>query len=1072
MKLSHPLWNRITEFGIKQKILLVLIGVLALTTVLDALLASYFTNRQNQESAFTNLTNELEAWQSELQSMTLELRSAALTTVGDTAVLSQLSELLTLEFNLEDPDRSDGIKEMSRTLAYRKTVSLNRLQLALRTAGFSSIAVYTRGKLSYYISGTEAGMMVRHEHGRQAWAKAMADQNGDVPFHNWPAWEEGALPAISPAIGELSQPIVSFAFPTPDETVMEVAIPVQGLIEDVMTDAERNPLVHFFADLSVAGTRPNVRSDMPPLSRTATFAVVVFRKSLGRTALKEIARKTGSVPALFSPDGRHRQQLGETRLISEAMLQQTLTTQQSSRTRVRLVTDGEKSYYLAFLPWQFENETRLILMLASPRDSTLENIRQTVAAILAMALAILLLSIAVGTLWVKRLIDPIVHLTSQVEKIALKDRLQSSTRSGHCRTLQGLQPIHIEAKDEVGALARAFNTMIAELEQSFETLEQRVHDRTAELRQQTSYMRTLFDTLPLWVWLKDTQGRYLAANQACAIASGHSVEEMIGRTNEEIWSNELATDFHTDENEVLTSRTRKIVEREQVFDDRATPVWIETYYAPVLDEDGTLLGTVGVARDISDRKATEAAREAALAEAERLMRLRSDFLAQMSHELRTPLNGILGYTQILLREKNLNERQSTGLHVIQKSGEHLLTLINDVLDLAKIDANKMELSPQDILLEKFLLVINEMIGVKAAQKNLEFVYEASPGLPRIIHADERRLRQVLLNLLDNAIKFTDQGRVTFRISRPASGRLRFEVEDTGRGIAQEQQKTIFMPFEQAGERLLRLRGTGLGLAISQKFMQLMHSEIQVESRLGGGSRFSFEIEVPEYAMDTPIPAVDARMIGYAGPRKTVLVVDDIAENRNILCEMLDPLGFNLIEAENGLQAVEKARTNHPDIILLDVVMPDMDGLEATRRIRQSPEMRDIPIIAISAGASRSDETDCLQAGMNAFLSKPVELETLLSHMGALLHINWLYDAAEPSASADAPFLIPPPEKVETLYQLALMGNMRDILQQVTLLIEMDAAYRPFAEHLGRLAREYQSKAIVSFIEQYRERTLE
>jgi CheY-like chemotaxis protein len=438
--------------------------------------------------------------------------------------------------------------------------------------------------------------------------------------------------------------------------------------------------------------------------------------------------------------------------------------------------------------------------------------------------------------------------------------------------------------------------------------------------------------------------------------------------------------------------------------------------------------------------------------------------------LRTPLNGILGYAQILLRGKSLSESQMTGVNVIQKSGEHLLTLINDILDLAKIDANKLELYPNDIFFDKFLQVLSEMVGIKASQKKLDFVCETSSDLPQIIHADERRLRQVLLNLLDNAIKFTEHGRVIFRVSHTVAGRLRFEVEDSGRGISQKDQKSIFLPFEQAGETRQRMGGTGLGLAISQQFVRLMGGEIQVESRLGEGSRFSFEIAVPEEGT-IAVSSVSGRVItGYKGERKTVLVVDDMEENRKVISDMLVPLGFRMIEAESGIEALKQAEAVRPDIILMDVVMPEMDGLEATRRIRQSPHIREVAVIAISASVSSSDEEKCLMAGMNAFLPKPVIIDKLLAQIAAFSNIEWTYDAAMPAAqlSSDYHLDIPPQQEIKILHELALRGNMRDIRQHATSLDELDERYRPFADKLHQLAREYQSKAILNFVEQYLE----
>ena len=372
-------------------------------------------------------------------------------------------------------------------------------------------------------------------------------------------------------------------------------------------------------------------------------------------------------------------------------------------------------------------------------------------------------------------------------------------------------------------------------------LERMVQGRTAELRQQASYLRTLIDTLPLGIWLKDTDSRYLAANRAAAEASGHPVDRMVGRSDVDLWPPAIAETHRAGDREVMASRRRtKLEEALPGRDGHAQ--WVETYRAPVLDDDGTLLGTVGASYDISERKAAEAARETALAEARRLVRLRSDFMAQMSHELRTPLNGILGYAGLLERDRGLSERQKAALGVIRQSGEHLLGLINEVLDFARIEAGKLGLDSAAVAVRPFLWSIAGLVSVRAQLKALTFTLEISPEVPEAILADERRLRQVLLNLLANAVAFTDHGSVRLRVWCPAPQQLRFEVADTGIGVPADQLEAIFQPFEQVAEGQRR-GGTGLGLSISRRYVQLMGSDIQVESQLGAGSTFRFDLAI-------------------------------------------------------------------------------------------------------------------------------------------------------------------------------------------------------------------------------------
>ncbi|MBW8778906.1 MAG: response regulator, partial [Burkholderiales bacterium] len=423
-------------------------------------------------------------------------------------------------------------------------------------------------------------------------------------------------------------------------------------------------------------------------------------------------------------------------------------------------------------------------------------------------------------------------------------------------------------------------------------------------------------------------------------------------------------------------------------------VWIETYKVPVLDEDGTVLGTVGVARDISERKAVEAAQKTALAEAERLACQRSAFLAQMSHELRTPLNGILGFAQLLQQDKGMNERQLRGLKIIRESGQHLLTLINDILDLARIDAAKVELNPADIALGTFLAVVADIVRVKAEEKSLLFVEQFAPDLPPSVHADEKRLRQVLLNLLSNAVKFTDRGEVVLAVSatarNAASVTLRFEVRDSGIGMTESQTARLFKPFEQVGDAHRREGGTGLGLAISRELVRLMGSDVHVASSPGAGSRFWFELALPLGGSRRPELAAQGRPAGYQGRRRRVLIVDDVPQNRAVLVDSLNVLGFDLAEAADGQQALESAQQSRPDMIVIDVTMPVMDGLEAMRRIRAMPTLAAIPVMASSGNDSQALRAECASAGADAFLPKPVDIELFLIETARLLSLTWVY----------------------------------------------------------------------------------
>jgi signal transduction histidine kinase len=383
--------------------------------------------------------------------------------------------------------------------------------------------------------------------------------------------------------------------------------------------------------------------------------------------------------------------------------------------------------------------------------------------------------------------------------------------------------------------------------------------------------------------------------------------------------------------------------------------------------------------------------------AEAANRAKSQFLAGMSHELRTPLNAVLGYAQLLTMDGGLSARQARGLDTIHKSGQHLLELINDILDLARIEAGRTELNPEPVKLGDFLQSVVNLMRVKADEKSLAFVFDAGAGLPEAVLADERRLRQVLLNLLGNAIKFTDHGTVTLRASveprGPAQVLLRLDVEDTGVGMRPEDLERIFEPFEQVGDVQRRSGGTGLGLAITRALVSDMGGQVQAKSEFGRGTRFRVELPLPLAQPAEPAPRKMPGLMRYQGPPRRVLVVDDVAENRALMCDFLTKAGFQVAQASDGSELLAAARSFRPDLILMDSVMPTVDGLEATRRLRRDADFAKVPVIAVSASATAEHRAACLQAGIDVFLTKPVSLDTLQAHIGERLGLQWIEPAA-------------------------------------------------------------------------------
>jgi signal transduction histidine kinase len=351
--------------------------------------------------------------------------------------------------------------------------------------------------------------------------------------------------------------------------------------------------------------------------------------------------------------------------------------------------------------------------------------------------------------------------------------------------------------------------------------------------------------------------------------------------------------------------------------------------------------------------------------AEAANQAKSVFLASMSHELRTPLNAILGYARILQRNP---EKLPEGLHTIHHSGEHLLGLINELLDLAKIESGKLELTPQALILPTLLHNVLDMVRPRAEAKGLALRLEISGNLPEVVETDEKRLQQVLLNLLNNAIKFTAQGHISLRVAaQDEAGRLCFSVVDTGIGISAEEQTRIFHAFEQGSVARQLGEGVGLGLHISALLVRMMGGEISVDSTPGQGSCFSFTLALALVEMRAQ-SVEQAPIIGYLGTRRHLLIVDDKSDNRTVLHAFLDILGFEVSEASNGLDAIQQVQAHTPDLVLMDLMMPGIDGFETTRRLHALPGLTDLPVVAVSASVHEALQSTQFVTTYPAFIS--------------------------------------------------------------------------------------------------------
>lgn len=478
---------------------------------------------------------------------------------------------------------------------------------------------------------------------------------------------------------------------------------------------------------------------------------------------------------------------------------------------------------------------------------------------------------------------------------------------------------------------------------------------------------------------------------------------------------------------------------------------------------------------------------------------KSDFLANMSHELRTPLNGILGYAQILLRSKQLPEKEQKGAGIINQCGAHLLTLINDILDLSKIEAQKMDLHPNEFHFSSFLQGIAEICRIKAEQKQVDFIYEVDGILPTGIYADEKRLRQVLINLLGNAIKFTDAGHVKFIVKAqpathlagssqhhptesPVSYNLRFQIEDTGIGMSEAQIEKIFLPFEQVGDTRKQSEGTGLGLAITSKIVALMDTTLEVRSEPNQGSLFWFDITATEAGdwMTSSISAPQGTIVGFDGAERTVLVVDDRWENRSVVTHLLEPVGFRVIEAHNGEEGLQKAKDHSPDLIITDIAMPVMGGYEMIKHVRELPApLKSVPIIVSSASVFAADEYKSFSAGADEFIPKPVQADSLFLAIKKQLNLEWRYERAgnqpgtsqlagnlNASSSQTDPseIVLPPLEDLQKLHDLSRKGLINQLVKQAEDIQSSHPECAGFTKPLLKFAKAFQLKQLREFIE--------
>ncbi|GEM_PF-7093297 len=459
--------------------------------------------------------------------------------------------------------------------------------------------------------------------------------------------------------------------------------------------------------------------------------------------------------------------------------------------------------------------------------------------------------------------------------------------------------------------------------------------------------------------------------------------------------------------------------------------------------------------------------------AESANQAKSIFLANMSHELRTPLNGVLGYAQILGRDPTLTDKQREGLQIIQRSGDYLLNLINDVLDLSKVEAGKIEFHPADFRFDEFLQSLIDLFSLRAQQKDLLFQCQPLSPLPNLVHGDEKRLRQVLINLIGNAVKFTEHGQVVLQVTQ-RNEHIDFAVIDSGIGIADADQEKIFLPFQQVGDVNYQAQGTGLGLAITKKLVDMMGGNLEVESVLGQGSTFKFSIQLPE--VSCPVTEISPKIpliVGFEGRVRRILVVDNIRDNRLILINLLSPLGFEVLEATKGEECLTILDKIRPDLILTELRMPGMETSQLICRIRQRFGESVPPILALSANIFINTQQAGARIGYDDFIAKPIVVEALLEKLRVYLNLVWIFQQGgycgerNLGEGLDGEELAgPSQEEARVLLDLALQGDIGGIIDCAERLIQENRQLERLGKRIVQLAKNFEERKLCELVERY------
>jgi signal transduction histidine kinase/DNA-binding NarL/FixJ family response regulator len=484
-------------------------------------------------------------------------------------------------------------------------------------------------------------------------------------------------------------------------------------------------------------------------------------------------------------------------------------------------------------------------------------------------------------------------------------------------------------------------------------------------------------------------------------------------------------------------------------------------------EEETSRQTDLLMREIEAHQRTDAKLQRAKEVAEAANEAKSRHVVGLSHELRTPLNAILGYAQILERDPNIPARRAKAVTTIRRSTEHLSGLIDGLLDISKIEAGRFHLERNEVRTREFLDQLVEMFRLQANARQIGFEFSPPERLPFAVYTDESRLRQILINLLSNAIKFTDKGSVKLSVNY-RNQVAEFIVEDTGIGIHADDLERIFLPFErgqrQSGRQTSAM-GLGLGLTITRLLTHTMGGEISVTSTVGKGSRFCVKLFLSQAHNPRNTSTMEDRVSGYIGERQTVLVVDDDENQRDLICEMLEPLGFTVIVVSSGAACLAAVDHHRPNLILLDIAMPDMDGWQVGQQLRSLKERP--AIIMVSAFAPDPKHKTDLNPVHDDYLIKPFNLRQLLVKIHSLLNIEWIYQEADAPIAIPDRAKLPPSSDLEELIRLGQIGYVRGIEDKLSAIETSSSDHQNFVAYMRTFSNDFDFKRYIAVLESFR-----